>query len=345
MSAGEHFRASLRGEARITGSPLTPLVAHFAMARLLPFLMRPPHSERFALKGSLLLTVWQGEPVRATSGLDLHALHEADRSRVSVIISEACAAASSPTDGLRFELAGASSVPISDGERIVVPVNLGATRVHLTINVTFGHPVIPGFEWRWLSGFFREISPVRVRCYPMATVIAEKLALIVEFGPDNTRLIHLFDLWFLIGRYRFMGHDLQTAIELTFQHREAGKALQRTDGYWQAGLMPTFINRQANAIWQQCMNATASGVPRPALSDAIRDVAAFAVPLLTAVRNSTHAPRRWSVVTGWRERAVPSIPVAPRDRRNQLEGGPPQARRLPATQAAPRPPLSLRRQP
>jgi hypothetical protein len=299
MIAAQQFRDRLGRDARTTGSPLEPLVAHFAMARLLLPLMRPPHADRFALKGALLLTVWHGEPIRATYGLDLHALQPSDQGRTLEIISEVCETATECSNGLSFDIPETSPSPISGGERVTVPVSLGTTKVSLFINVTFGHPVIPSFEWRLLSCFFREHAPVRIRCYPMATVIAEKLAMIVEFDAANTQLVHLFDVWFLSRRYNFHGHDLQSAIEQTFEQRMAGRVLDRSDDHWQTGLTPKFVTPRTIALWRDCLDAVAAGLPRLPLNDVIRDVAAFAMPLLSAIRDHTLVPPRWHPGTGW----------------------------------------------
>ena len=52
-------RQCLLNEARATGRPFNELLQYFAMERFLYRLSKSPHSERFVLKGALMLAMWE----------------------------------------------------------------------------------------------------------------------------------------------------------------------------------------------------------------------------------------------------------------------------------------------
>ena len=69
LSQSVHTR--LVQHAQALGVDVNLVLTRFATERLLYRLSRSPHTERFVLKGALLMLVWLGETIRPTRDADL----------------------------------------------------------------------------------------------------------------------------------------------------------------------------------------------------------------------------------------------------------------------------------
>lgn len=81
ITASVHQR--LLNKARETGRPFNELLQYFAMERFLYRLSKSIHSEKFVLKGALMLTVWRGPSSRPT--MDIDVLGQTDNSVDSIV--------------------------------------------------------------------------------------------------------------------------------------------------------------------------------------------------------------------------------------------------------------------
>ena len=128
---------------------------------------------------------------------------------------------------------------------------------------------------------------------------AEKIAIAVEFGPDNTRVRDYFDLWHLAGTYTFGGPTMQRAVEVTFSSRTAGAFLARDDGYWAKGLVPSFATPARERTWRQFGKDHLPNRGLPPFAEVLEQVAFFAIPLLRSARDA-FAIGDWTPGCGWR---------------------------------------------
>jgi hypothetical protein len=224
-------------------------------------------------------------------------------------------------DDLGYALRSVASIPLGDGTsfdpdgyavteafggtprgvRSRVPGNVGSAQMQLVIDVTFDQPVTPGPELCWHHGLASHLPPVRLACCPRETMVAEKLAIAVEFGPDNTRIRDFFDIWFLTTRRSLHGRTMQAAIERTFAARTAGSFLRRDDGYWAQGFAPAFATSVRERAWMSFLEQYVPRMTVPEFRDVVAAVSRFAMPLLTSERDQFTIDR-WSPGTGWKIR-------------------------------------------
>jgi len=68
---GASVRQRLLNQSRAQGRPFQELLQYFAMERFLYRLSKSPTSDRFILKGALLLTAWRAPQSRPTMDIDL----------------------------------------------------------------------------------------------------------------------------------------------------------------------------------------------------------------------------------------------------------------------------------
>ena len=299
---GERNRARLSVMARQRGLATNLLLIRFVMERFLARLSKSSHGSSFALKGALLMTIWNGDFLRTTSDVDLHGMNESNSGRMLDIIRDICLTISDENDGLEFAPGAAVWKPLVGGrlggDRVTVPVSIGNAHCQLKVDVGFGHPVTPGFEMRWYPSLFPEHLPFCIACYPRETVIAEKLAVAVEFGKDNTRLRDYWDIHSISSTYSFGGHGLVDAVRATFDMRDAGKFITRDDEYWRGALRPEFASPALSKAWcswlqNHCPSSKAS------FDQTLTSVTGFAIPLLQALRYDGRLPGYWSPGIGW----------------------------------------------
>ena len=305
-SVGERNQAKLAAMARQRGVATDLLTIRFVMERFLARLAISAHGDRFALKGALLLTVWHGDLLRATTDVDLHGLHEDDCGRMLGIVLDVCATIAEADDGILFDGARAVWTRLAGGriggDRVTVPLQIGRAEARLKVDVGFGHPVTPGYERRWYPSLLPGFRPSSLVCYPRETAIAEKLATAVEFGGDNTRLRDYWDLHALSRHHSYAGHLLVEAVRATFASREAGEFVARDDDYWTGSLRPEFGTAARCKLWRSWIrsHAPSSDLEFP---EALSSVIEFSMPLLHAVRNGGRLPGYWNPTTGWSRRS------------------------------------------
>jgi predicted nucleotidyltransferase component of viral defense system len=217
-------RQRLLNLARRQGEDFQFVLTRFALERLLCRLSLSSHSERFLLKGAMLLPVWSEEAYRPTKDLDLAVRDEISSDRISMIFRDLCLIPH-PEDGLVFDPESIRVGRIREtqpeaeaGLRVQMVATLAAARIPIQVDIGFGDVVTPGsidIEYPTLL----DHSPPKLKAYSRETVVAEKFQIMVHFGIANSRLKDLYDLSVLARNFNFSGTVLAQAIQATFQRR------------------------------------------------------------------------------------------------------------------------------
>ena len=98
------IRQRLLNESRSKNRPFQELLQYFAMERFLYRLGKHGLSDRFILKGALLMTAWKTAESRPTVDIDLSARTGNDHDHIRTWIEELCAM-QVEDDGLIFDAA------------------------------------------------------------------------------------------------------------------------------------------------------------------------------------------------------------------------------------------------
>ncbi|HIK95520.1 MAG TPA: nucleotidyl transferase AbiEii/AbiGii toxin family protein, partial [Planctomycetes bacterium] len=98
-------RQRLLNIARETGRPFQEVLQYFAMERFLYRLSQSTSSEKFILKGALMLLVWRAPESRPTRDIDFLARMDNSVDAVVAVIREVCRQPVEP-DGLEFDVDG-----------------------------------------------------------------------------------------------------------------------------------------------------------------------------------------------------------------------------------------------
>jgi predicted nucleotidyltransferase component of viral defense system len=105
------------------------------------------------------------------------------------------------------------------GLRVRLIGKLGNARSTVQLDVGYGDAVTPGPDEALYPTLLDEFPAPRLRVYPKATVVAEKLEAIVNLGMANSRMKDFYDLRALAAEGKLDAAQLANAIAATFARR------------------------------------------------------------------------------------------------------------------------------
>jgi len=276
MMAPANIAASVRQRllnlARAENRPFNELLQYYAMERFLYRLSRSGHSERFILKGALMLRVWNSPAQRPTMDIDLLGITSNRPEDVSEVIREIMDV-EVEADGLVYSPASVRAERITedaayDGIRIRFEVQLDTAKIFMQVDIGFGDAVEPGVDEVDYPTLLDLPAP-RLRTYARETVIAEKFQAMVALGRANTRMKDFYDIWALHQQFAFDDDRLARAIKATFARRETALPTEPPDA-----LTPAFADDQdKQRQWRAFINGVA--VDPGSLADVIAEIAGF----------------------------------------------------------------------
>jgi predicted nucleotidyltransferase component of viral defense system len=277
---GASVRQRLLNQSRAQGRPFQELLQYFAMERFLYRLSQSPFSDRFVLKGALLLTAWRAPLSRPTMDIDLAGRMSNELDHIADFVGTVCEVVTEP-DGIEFNR---DSIEVSrikedanyEGVRVRFFATLAKARIPMQIDIGFGDVVVPAptkIEYPTLLDF---PAPV-LQAYPKETVIAEKLEALTALGVLNSRMKDYYDLALLPRLYSFEGECLIEAIIATFRHR--GTRIEAEP----IGLTEAFYADPARAVqWRAFVRRNRFTETSGDLEQLVGEIRQFAFPILNA---------------------------------------------------------------
>lgn len=288
-------RQRLLNRARTDQRPFSELLQYYAMERFLYRLSQSPYTQRFVLKGALMLRVWHAPDIRPTMDIDMLGRTSNEEDSIIAQIREILSV-EVDTDGLVFDLDSVRAERITEdasykGIRVRFTGTLDNARVHMQIDIGFGDIVHPEPEESDLPTVLDSPVP-RVLCYSRESSISEKFEAMIKLGELNSRMKDFYDIWLLSRQFDFDGVILAEAIRLTFDHR--GTALPRViEAFSQA-----FID--AKQVQWSAFHKRLDQEHIPALfSEVVTAVDAFLGPVVAALVSGTSIPTNWNAPGPW----------------------------------------------
>lgn len=196
-------------------------------------LANSPHADTLVIKGGVLLAAYDIR--RPTADIDIAARHlpgEIDHVRQVV----AAIAERTGPDGVVFDAETAQAEQIRDedeyaGVRVTMTAQLATAKIRFHVDVNIGDPIWPEPELvrlpRLLGG------EIVVRGYPLAMVLAEKIATAYERGTANTRWRDFADVYLLTDVQPVSASTFVAALLTVAKHRgiEVRRLTEVLDGY------------------------------------------------------------------------------------------------------------------
>jgi len=288
----------LLNKARESSLPFNELLQHFANERFIYRLSKSPHSDRFVLKGALMLAVWAGPASRPTMDIDLLGRIDNDLQRIMTAMKDACRA-EVQADGMFFDAETVIASRITEGAeyegvRVRIQGSLGNAQVSMQIDIAFGDVVVPGpskVEYPVVLDF---PSP-ELDGYSMESTIAEKFQAMVKLGVLNSRMKDFYDIWLLSRMFDFKGEVLATALERTFERRSTPISASP------AVFDPSFTqDRDKIAQWQGFIRMTKLANAPAAFEEVITDTRVFLDPVIASLSTRQAFRGIWAAAGPWR---------------------------------------------
>ena len=294
---GASVRQRLLNKSRTQGRPFQELLQYFAMERFLYRLAKSPYSDRFVLKGALLLTAWRAPQSRPTMDIDLEGRVNNRLDHIKEVVATVCEVDVDP-DGIAFNRTSIEASRIKEdadyeGVRVQFHATLARARIPMQLDIGFGDVITPeptDIEYPSLLDF---PAPV-LRAYPKETVVAEKLEALTALGLLNSRMKDFYDLALLSRMYPFEGERLLKAISATFRHRGTTIEVEPI------GLTQAYCDDPARAIqWRAFVRRSRFGPEAGELTRLVGEVRPFALPVLSAAAAGNPFGLRWKPSGPW----------------------------------------------
>jgi len=294
---GASVRQRLLNQSRAQERPFQELLQYFATERFLYRLSKSAFSDRFVLKGALLLTAWRAPLSRPTVDIDLAGQTSNELEHIAEIVRAVCATVAEP-DGIEFVQASIEVSRIKEdadyeGVRVRFHATLARARIPMQIDIGFGDVIVPApsrLEYPTLLDF---PAPV-LRVYPKETVVAEKLEALTKLGLLNSRMKDYYDLALLARMYPFHGAQMIAAIGATFRHR--GTQIETEP----VGLTAAYYEDPARALqWRAFVRRSRFTEQPDDLKHLVAEVRRFACPVLAAAAGDEQLAISWSAGGPW----------------------------------------------
>jgi predicted nucleotidyltransferase component of viral defense system len=295
MAASVHQR--LLNKSRQTGRPFIEVLQYYAMERFLYRLSKSAFSDRFILKGALMLTVWKAPMSRPTRDMDFLGRMNNDLGAIAEAVRNVCSTEVGP-DGLEFNPETIEAERIDEdvdyeGVRVHFQGSLGNARISMQFDVGFGDKVVPRARKIRYPTILEMPSPA-LTGYSMESTIAEKFEAMVKLGALNSRMKDFFDIWLLSRLFEFNGETLVSAISSTFMTRN-------TDiSQYSSVFSAEFLADKSRATqWEAFLRRTAIESAPSQFGAVVEQISVFLSPPAEAVANGTAFNKSWPAGGSW----------------------------------------------
>ena len=292
-------RQKLKNRAAQDNRPFAELLQYYSMERFLYRLTQSKHSDRFILKGALMLRIWQSPEFSTQSRptMDIDMLGKTSN-RVDDICAQIIDIISIDTDdGLSFDPTTIKGEVIKEdadyeGVRVRFIGTLENARVNMQIDVGFGDIVHPQPVEIELPAMLDFPSP-RLLCYSRESAIAEKFEAMIKLGELNSRMKDFYDIWILSRQFAFDGVELATAVRLTLENRETEIPEVIT------AFTEGFINAKQKQ-WAAFYKRLGQGHVPSDFAEIVTGVESFLRPITWALIDGTQIPKIWLASDSWK---------------------------------------------
>jgi len=280
------IHARLLNRAKERDEDFNLLLTRYGIERFLYRLSQLPAREVLLLKGALLFDLWFDVPHRPTRDADFLGFGPQDADALATTMRDICRVAAD--DGMEFDPGSISVEEIREearygGLRVRLRGRLGNARVSLQLDVGYGDAVTPGPEEAAYPTLLDDMPAPRLRVYPRASVVAEKLEAIVSLGMGNSRMKDYFDLGAMAREGALDEKLLGEAIAATFGRRRTavpdGSPLGLTDEF----------SRDATKLKQWEAFKTRNRLDAPELATVVREIRDFLEKPLGVARRLSKA--------------------------------------------------------
>jgi Nucleotidyl transferase AbiEii toxin, Type IV TA system len=264
----------LKAVARQHGRSVDELLRLYALEGFLTRLAISRYSNKFVLKGGVLLAAFEAR--RPTQDVDFLARRLSGDTRQMLTVVQSIAE-TEVDDGLIYDTDAARVQEIRETGtypcvRVSLTAELFTAQLSFHVDISVGDPVWPDPRTidvpKLLGGY------LQVTGYPLVMVLAEKISACIQLGTRNTRWRDFADIWTLTHHHDVNGLDLCVALGKATAHR---RVTQEPLNETLAGFGNYAQGRWSG--WRSRMNLEATLPGR--FGDVLAEVTYFADPVIT----------------------------------------------------------------
>ncbi len=223
MSIDQEIYIRLKRLARNQNKTLQDILTMYAIERSLYRLSVSNYRDLFVLKGGVLLYFfYEGNYGRSTTDIDL--LTRSNKHQLMTLkdIFHETFKIEVLQDGLIYDYASLKVEDYSNNQRITYKLSVNASlakaNLKLSFDISYGDIITPNaVERKFISSIDESI--ISLMTYPLESLIAEKLHVILTFGLVNTRLKDYYDIYLIANSHNLINEILEEAITSTFKNR------------------------------------------------------------------------------------------------------------------------------
>ncbi len=202
IRSARQLKDKLRNLAKDNSADAQLLLRNYMMERFLERVASSAYSEKFILKGGMLVTSMVGFNARSTMDIDATVTGATiSHDEVQRIIGEVISI--NLSDGVSFAVTGITDIMDEaeyPGIRVSMNAYLEDVRVPLKVDISTGDVITPhAVEYSYQLMF--EDRSIRLLAYNLETVLAEKLETIIARTTVNTRMRDFYDIHILLKLY------------------------------------------------------------------------------------------------------------------------------------------------
>jgi len=294
------IRTKLMNIARAEGIDFDALLLRYFQERFLYRLSISKFSDRFVLKGGLLLICFKMPRSRPTKDIGFLAEQvKNDPDDIKHIFRDI--AKITYGDGVKFNSSSITTVRIKEdadyeGIRLKIEATLGQAIKRLQMDIGFGDIIIPKAKVLDFPTLLEE-KPPKVRVYSIESIISEKFEAMVKLAMANSRMKDFYDVYSLSLSYNFQVDRLKKAIETTFQKRKTpipdNPLVFREEFY---------KNKERQKQWTAFLRKLQLHDINKEFNEIMKRIINLLEPVVISIRGRTRIDKSWDNTTGsWKE--------------------------------------------
>ena len=217
--------AQLKNIAKANNVVFAEILNRYAIERILKRIELSSRATQCILKGGCLFILWSdGFSYRPTMDADLEIRGRGDIDSIVGLFHEVARIVPDEPDGISIdeESISVDRIRADDeygGVRALMIAYIGTVRVHVQFDIGIGDAITPLAKKADFPALLAMSAP-RIKVYPKATVIAEKLETIAKRGLANSRMKDYYDLWVLSREEHIDMSEVANAVVRTFARRK-----------------------------------------------------------------------------------------------------------------------------
>ena len=292
--------AKLMNIARAEKIDFDFLLLRYFQERFLYRLAISEFSDRFILKGGLLLICLKMPMSRPTKDIDFLA-KEIKNDPVELEHIFRSITAISCNDGVKFISSSLISEQIKEnadyeGIRIKIDSTLGQARKKLQMDIGFGDVIIPRAMQMEFPTLLEE-KPPRIKVYSIESVISEKFEAMIKLAMVNSRIKDFYDIYTLSVSYNFQSDKLKKAIESTFQRRNTfipdNLLVFRSEFH---------KNEEKQRQWSAFLRKSRLHDVNQGFDEIMERITSFLKPIVDSIKDKNKEIKTWDAVSGcWKK--------------------------------------------